>query len=103
VLGITFNYYDKDYTYNKGWQTYVIKAGVYVKEPGKNTELQSGDRFVTIDGVTISTSADIKDVLATHSIGDKIEATVARVVNEKETVVTVTLTCFEQVPEGVTE
>ena len=103
VLGITFNYYDKDYTYNKGWQTYVIKAGVYVKEPGKNTELQSGDRFVTIDGVTISTSTDIKDVLATHSIGDKIEATVARVVNEKETVVTVTLTCFEQVPEGVTE
>ncbi len=98
-LGITVYTYERDYTYMQGFQTYVIKAGVYVENPGKNTELQKDDRFVSIDGVSVSTMQDIKSVLSEHEIGDTIEATVVR--QQKE--VKVTLTCYEQVPENAAQ
>ncbi len=98
-LGITIYSYDKDYTYMQGWQSYVIKAGVYVDAPGKNTELKQNDRFVSVDGISVSTLAEIKSILSEHEIGDTIEATVARVENQKEVIVTVTLTCYEQIPD----
>ena len=99
-LGIKVYIYEKDYTYTQGWQTYVIKAGVYVEEPGKNTELKKNDRFVSLDGITVSNMTDIKGILAEHKVGDTIEATVARVQDKKEYLVTVTLTCYEFVPES---
>lgn len=102
-LGINVYIYEKDYTYTQGWQTYVIKAGVYVEEPGKNTELKKNDRFVSLDGITVSSMTDIKSILATHKVGDTIEATVARVQDKKEYLVTVTLTCYEFVPDNVTQ
>ncbi len=99
-LGITVYSYEKDYTYMQGWQTYVIKAGVYVETAGKNTELQKNDRFVSIDGIAVSSMSDIKSVLADHKIGDTIEATVARVQDQKEHIVTVKLTCYEYTPDN---
>ena len=102
-LDIKVYTYEKDYTYTQGWQTYIIKAGVYVEEPGKNTELKKNDRFVSLDGITVSNMTDIKAILANHKVGDTIEATVARVQDKKEYLVTVTLTCYEFIPDNVTQ
>ncbi len=102
-LGITVYSYEKDYTYMQGWQTYVIKAGVYVDDAGKNKELQKNDRFVSLDGIAVSSMSDIKSVLAQHKVGDTIEATVARVQNQKEHIVTVKLTCYEYSPDNAAQ
>ncbi len=99
-LGITVNVYEKDMVYKQGFTYYTIKAGVYVDDPGKNTELKKDDRFVSIDGITVSSMADIKAILAEHKVGDTIKATVARAENNKEVQVEVTLTCFEYVPQN---
>ncbi len=98
-LTITVNEYTQDYRYTQGFQTYIIKAGVYVENPGQNTELNKNDRFISVNGVTVSTLSDIKKILKDCKVGDTIKATVARVSNGKEYQVDVTLTCFEYVPD----
>ncbi len=97
-LGITVYSYDKDMTYVQGFKYYTVKAGVYVDDPGKNTELEKDDRFVSIDGISVSTMSDIKSILAEHEVGDTIKATVARTENGREYHTEVTLTCYEYVP-----
>ncbi len=87
ITEITMQYYYYGYT----------KPGIYVVESPLNTELKKNDRIVAIDDVEISTAADIKAVLRTHKIGDTLKVTVVR--NGRN--VTVTVTCYEYVPEGV--
>lgn len=98
-LGISVNEYEKDMVYKQGFSYYTIKAGVYVENPGKNTELQKNDRFVSIKDTTVSSMTDIKAVLAECKVGDQIKAVVARTQNNKEIQVEVTLTCYEFVPQ----
>ncbi len=100
-LTITVYAYEKDMTYKQGFTYYTIKAGVYVEDAGKNTELQKNDRFVSIDGISILKMSDIKEVLANHKVGDKIKAKVIRTENNQETEIEITLTCFEQVPSDL--
>ncbi len=87
ITEITMQYYYYGYT----------KPGIYVVESPLNTELKQNDRIVAIDDVEISTAADIKAVLRSHKIGDTLKVTVVR--NGRN--VTVTVTCYEYVPEGV--
>ena len=98
-LGISVNEYEKDMVYKQGFSYYTIKAGVYVENPGKNTELKKNDRFVSIKDTTVSSMADIKAILAECKVGDQIKCVVARTQNNKEIQVEVTLTCYEFVPE----
>ena len=100
-LTITVYAYERDMTYKQGFTYYTIKAGVYVEDCGKNTELQKNDRFVTIDGTQISNMTDIKDVLARHKVGDTIKAKVIRTVNNTESEIEITLTCYELVPSDI--
>ena len=100
TLTVSVTEYEQDYRYTQGFQTYIIKAGVYVTDPGKNTELKANDRFISVDGVTVSTLADIKSILKNHKVGDTITATVARVSGGKEYQQTVTLTCYEYIPDS---
>lgn len=98
-LGISVNEYEKDMVYKQGFSYYTIKAGVYVEDPGQNTELKENDRFISINGKSASSMADIKAILAECKVGDTIKAVVERIVNNKEVQqVEVTLTCFESVP-----
>ena len=99
TLGISVNEYDRDMMIKQGFSYYTIKAGVYVEEPGKNTELKKNDRFISIDGKSASSMAEIKTILAECKVGDTIKAVVARTENNKEIQVEVTLTCFEYVPQ----
>lgn len=87
IAEITMQYYMAGYT----------KPGIYVVESSLNTELKKNDRIVAIDDVEISSSSDIKAVLRTHKIGDTLKVTVVR--NGRN--VTVNVTCYEYVPEGV--
>lgn len=87
IAEITMQYYMAGYT----------KPGIYVSESPLNTELKKNDRIVAIDDVEISSSSDIKAVLRSHKIGDTLKVTVVR--NGRN--VTVTVTCYEYVPEGV--
>ena len=97
-LGISVYSYERDMVYKQGFSYYTIKAGVYVDDPGKNTELKKDDRFISIDGKTVTTSNDIKTIISELKVGDTIKAVVARTQDNKETQVEVTLTCFEYVP-----
>ncbi len=97
-LGISVYSYERDMVYKQGFTYYTIKAGVYVEDPGKNTELQKDDRFISIDGTEVSATTDIKEILAAHKVGDTIKATVARTQDNKEVHIEVTLKCFEYVP-----
>ena len=97
-LGITVTVYEKDVIYKQGFTYYTIKAGVYVDDPGPNTELKKDDRLVSIDGVSISSMADIKSVLSNHKIGDTMKAKVIRVENKKEVEIELTITCYEYTP-----
>lgn len=66
----------------------VTKAGIYVADPGRNENLQAGDRFVFIDGESVDSSNVISNVLRRHAVGDTIEVTVERGGKEVKTQVT---------------
>lgn len=68
----------------------VVKQGVYVSDTTKNNGLQSGDRFISIDGKDIKTATDITDLMTSKKAGDKLTAVVER--NGKEVTVNITLT-----------
>ncbi len=78
----------------------VSEFGVYILKvlpdgPASQTDLRSGDRIVSIDGVEISSTADLTSFLSRCSVGQTIEIEVARAFgNEK-----ISLTLAESVPE----
>ena len=61
----------------------VQTIGVYVLKvdpsgSAVSAGLQSGDRIVSIDGQTISTSTDVQSLVKTHSAGDKLSVVIER-------------------------
>jgi len=61
---------------------------VYLKDK-KKTNLQVGDILISVDGKSISNLDDIKKIVSTKNIGDKITVLVKRDNKEKECYVTV--------------
>lgn len=73
--------------------------GVYIVglEEGLNdTVFEIGDRVIAMDGNEISTRDDVKTILKTHEVGDKITFTIYRNGKMKE----VEATCFELIPDS---
>ncbi len=72
----------------------VNSTGVYISQvtsggPAANAGLQSGDRIVSVDGTAVSSAADVKQAIRSHSVGDTIEVKVSR--NGSEQTMKVTL------------
>jgi serine protease Do len=70
-------------------------AGVYVSDvtPGGAAAaagIQRGDRIVSVDGVEVASVVDLKEIIESHSIGDKVSVTLDR--NGTVSTVIVTLT-----------
>ena len=81
---------------------YGIKPGVYVTslvEGYNDVVLRVGDRVVAIDGKTISTVDEIKGIITTSSVGDILKFQIER----EGKLIEVEVTCFEKVPENVSE
>ncbi len=64
-------------------------AGVYILESAYTTELMYGDLLYSVDGIRVTTSADVEAILAQYEVGDSITLTVIR--GEKEHKVALTL------------
>ena len=87
ITEITMQYYYAGFT----------KPGMYVMSSPLNTEVKKYDRIVAADDVEVSTLSELKAILRQHKVGDTMTLTVVR--NNKN--VTVTVTCYEYVPDGV--
>lgn len=74
---------------------YRMEAGLYINsvtagESADTAGIRSGDRIVSVDGITVTTAAEFKDILRKHAVGDKIKIILSR--NGTSVTVTVTLT-----------
>ena len=58
--------------------------------------LQSGDRITTVDGIEVSSTSDIKNIITSHAVGDTLTFTVAR----DGKITDVTVTCYESIPDS---
>lgn len=90
-LGVTLVDVDSAET---AMQYRVNSTGVYIRQvtsggPAANAGLQSGDRIVSVDGTAVSSAADVKQAIRSHSVGDTIEVKVSR--NGSEQTMKVTL------------
>lgn len=74
-------------------------TGVYITESTVCTELQYGDRILTVNGQEIAQATDVKTAISGKGVGDTVEIVVYR----KNQQVTVTLTLAEYVPSYVTQ
>lgn len=59
------------------YQYRVNEYGVYITKSA-NKDFAVGDRIVAVEGNTISKTSDIKSVINTHKVGDKITVTISR-------------------------
>ncbi len=75
----------------------IAEAGVYVVESQYVSELQNKDRILSINGVTVDTTAELKSEIDKYKIGDTVTVRASR----NQAVFTVTLTLREYVPEGI--
>ena len=94
MIGVTFS----EISSNNFFYYYNLKAGVYVDSltKGYNDDvLQVGDRVVAINGSTISSYSEIKAIVTSASVGDKLTFQVER--NGK--LMEVEVECFEKVPD----
>ena len=86
---------------------YITDYGVYFinYQSGIEGDMMFGDRVVAIDGITVSSKADITNILEDYSVGDKITVTVARLQeNGRSTqskMIEVELTLVENVPAAL--
>lgn len=74
-------------------------TGVYITnvQEGYNDDvLQYGDRITAIDDNEVSSSADVKEAIASSEVGDKLTFTVSR----EGKLIDVEVTCYEYVPES---
>lgn len=90
-LGVTLVDVDSAET---AMQYRVNSTGVYISQvtsggPAANAGLQSGDRIVSVGGTAVSSAADVKQAIRSHSVGDTIEVKVSR--NGSEQTMKVTL------------
>ncbi|MBC8570227.1 trypsin-like peptidase domain-containing protein [Oscillospiraceae bacterium NSJ-54] len=80
ALGVT----TLDITSQEAQMKYQVdKQGVYVQQVnvGGNAELagiQAGDRIVSVDGTAIESGSQLKDIIQSHTAGDKITMVVER-------------------------
>ncbi len=61
----------------------VNATGVYISEvsaggAAASAGLKSGDRIVSVDGKEVSSASDVKQIIRSHSVGDKVSIVVAR-------------------------
>ncbi len=95
MIGVSFS----EVSSNSFYFYYNIKAGVYVESltEGYNDDvLQPGDRVVAVNGNTVSTVSEIKSVVTSSSVGDKLKFQIER--NGK--LMEVEVECFEKVPDS---
>lgn len=76
-------------------------TGVYVTASALTSDLQYGDLILSVDGVEISTSSQIKALLDGKAVGDTMEFEVYRISGRKWTRVKVTLTLSEKKPTEI--
>ena len=98
MIGVMF----QDVSGSNYFYYYNIKAGVYVAEltPGYNDKvLEVGDRVIAVNGKEITSSEDIKAVVTSCSVGDKITFQLYR----DDKLMEVEVTCYEKVPETDTQ
>ncbi len=93
VPAINAEFAEKYFSTSIGWQK-VLK--VYVYDAGSNGVLETGDIILSVDGVSISTKAELKKIVSSHQVGDTLEVYIQR--NGKTMTVTVPLT--ENKPKG---
>ena len=79
----------------------VTQAGVYVQSvnaggAAEKAGLQSGDRFVSIDGTAINSTSDITGIIGKHAVGDTLEVQVVRGTQ----VITANITLEESTPQA---
>ena len=75
----------------------ISQVGVYVVESEYATELQNRDRIVSVNGIAVSTTAEIKEIFSTCKVGD----VVVLVVERDGATITCDLTLQEYVPDRV--
>lgn len=95
MIGVTFT----EVSSNTFYFYYNIQAGVYVDScsEGYNDDvLKPGDRVVAVNGNTVSTTSDIKSIVTSSSVGDKLKFQIER--NGK--LMEVEVECFEKVPDS---
>jgi serine protease Do len=80
------------------WYYGVSTLVVYVYESKFTTDVQSGDRIVSVNGVEVSSSADIKGILGDCSVGDSVTVRVSRKGKQYDA----SIVLREYVPSGVT-
>lgn len=67
----------------------VSQLGVYVAQSEDGSAFEPGDRIVSIDGIEVSSVAEIKEILNIHSIGDVMDALIMRGNSQQSIAVTV--------------
>ena len=84
------------------WMYRVNTLGVYIYSVLDNSTaakagLKSGDRIVSIDGTTISSSADVQKIVQSHKVGDILTFVIVRSGSQK----TVSVSVGEYIPSGI--
>lgn len=74
-------------------------TGVYVYESTYSTELQYGDRILTVAGKELAAAEDLVSIIDGYKVGDSVEFVVYR----KGEQITVNLVLMEYVPDYVTQ
>jgi serine protease Do len=75
----------------------ISEVGVYVVESEYAKELQNSDRIVSVNGTAVKTSADVKTILSSCKVGDKLTI----VADRKGTSISCTLVLQEYVPDRI--
>ena len=75
----------------------ISEVGVYVVKSEYATELQNSDRILTVNGTEVKTTAQVKEILSTHKVGD----TVTIVADRDGTRITCELVLQEYVPDRI--
>lgn len=60
------------------WYYGVNSLGVYVYESKHSTEIETGDRIVSVNGTDVATSADIKSIISECNVGDVVTVRISR-------------------------
>lgn len=93
VPTIDAEFAEKTFRISSSWQT-VVK--VYVYDAGSNGVLENDDIILEVNGVSISTKAELRSIISSHKVGDTLEMSIQRNGN----IMTVTVPLTENKPKG---
>ena len=80
----------------------IEKVGVYVTESEYATELKILDRIVSVNGIEIKTTTEIKDIFSKCKVGDTVKIVAERkVADDQVTTITCDLVLQEYVPDRI--